>query len=161
MGCLNAIQDIKWLQTLRSVKGGIHLVYSIYQGHTRAVIRGHLHFFAGVSVVYAIYHTYTSSCHICKKYPCVMTWAIRGDVCQEYTIFFWSCRNLWNFILRHMPGYHQVFGSRYSQDKSEGPLHIPGIYQSVISSGFAGILLVYEVVIWHTPGIRGLTLQRN
>ena len=61
----------------------------------------------------------------------------------------------------HTKIYARLSPGFWQSNKSEGPLHIPGIYQSVISSGFAGILLVYEVVIWHTPGIRGLTLQRN
>ncbi len=45
-----------------------------------------------------------------------------------------------------MPHTCQVFGSQYSQVKLEGPLNIPGIYQSVIGLGFAGIGLVYVVV---------------
>ena len=47
----------------------------------------------------------------------------------------------------------QVFGSRYSQVKLEQPLHILGVYQSVIGLGFAGIRPVYVVEIWHTLGI--------
>ena len=68
--------------------------------------------------------------------------------------FFWSRRNLLNGILRCMPGLRQVFGSRYSQVKLEGPLlHQP--YTSVWSVlGCAGILLVYKVTIlaysWYT-----------
>ncbi len=44
-----------------------------------------------------------------------------------------------------MPHTCQVFGSRYSQVKSEGPLRIPCIYQE---SRWLGICL-------HTPGICG------
>ena len=45
-----------------------------------------------------------------------------------------------------MPNTCQVFGSQYSQVKLEGPLHIPGVYQSFIGLGFSGILPVYVVV---------------
>ena len=49
------------------------------------------------------------------------------------------------FVPRRMPHICQVFGSRYSQVKLEGPLHIPGIYQNVVGLEFAGIRLVDEV----------------
>ena len=67
------LYTIKSFVSLRSVNGGIRLVYSIYQTYTSAVIIGHLNFFSGICVVYAIYHAYTRHCPICKKYPFAMT----------------------------------------------------------------------------------------
>ena len=53
----------------------------------------------------------------------------------------------------YAPHICQIFDSQYIQVKLEGPLHLPGIYQSVVGLQFARILLVYVVEIWHTPGI--------
>ncbi len=82
-----------------------------------------------------------------------------GNICQLYTRNWTLLRNFLIFVPRHMTNTCQVFGSQYSQVKLEGPLHIPGIYQSVVGLGFAGIRPVYVVKIWHTPGIRGLHLK--
>ena len=73
-------------------------------------------------------------------------WAVHGVVCQTYARILWLRRNLWNFVPRCMPQICEVFGSQYSYVKLEGPLHIPGIYQSVLGLGSAGIRLVYVVV---------------
>ena len=147
--------------TLRSVKGSICLVYLRYLVHTSTVIGGHSHFLAGVPVVYVIYHTNISQCPICKIPYLHLERAGCGDVCQMYTRIWQQRRNLLIFVPRHMPHTCQVFGSQYSQVKLEGPLHILGIYQSVVGLGFAGIHPVDKVLTWHTTGTCCFHLYRN
>ncbi len=118
--------------SLQLVKGSICLVYLRYLAHTSTVIVSHLHFLAGVPVVYVIYHTNISQCPIYKNFPSASEWAIYGDVCQMYTRILRLHRNSLIFVPRCMPHICQVFGSRFSQVKLEGPLHIPGIYQNVV-----------------------------
>ena len=76
-------------------------------------------------------------------------WAIRGDVCQMYARIQRLRRNRLIFVPRRMPRICQFFGSRYSQVKLEGPLHIPCIYQSVLVWDLLAyaryVMLVYYV----------------
>ncbi len=130
------------------VKGNICLVYLRYLAHTSTVIAGHLHVLAGVPVVYVIYHENISQCPTEKIPHLQLCWAVCGDVCQMYSRICWLTRNSLILHQEVYPPICQVFGSQYSQVKSEGPLHILGRYQSVIGLGKSGILLVYEVFLW-------------
>ncbi len=98
-------------------------------------------------MVYVIYHEKISQCPIYKNFPSAFRFAVCGDVCQMYTRIWWLHRNLLIFVPRCIPRICQVFGSQYSQVKPEGPLHMPGVYQSVVSLGKSVILLVYEVFL--------------
>ena len=131
-------------RTLWSVKGNIFLVYLRYLAHTSTVIGGHLHFLAGVPVVYVIYHTNISQYPIYKILHPHLEWAIYGDICQMYTRIWQLHRNLLIFVPIRKPNTCQVFGSQYSQVKLEGPLHIPGIYQNVL----VWDLLAYTWYMW-------------
>ena len=103
-----------------------------------------------LSPVYLWYMSYTIQTSVnvpSTKIPHLhLEWAIYGDVCQMYTRNWQLHRNLLIFVPRRMPNTCQVFGSRCSQVKLEGPLHIPGIYHSFVCLVFAGIHLVYVVI---------------
>ena len=136
------------MQDSRHYNWYICVVYLIYLAHSTTVIGGHFHFFWLVYLWYMLCTTQSSVNVPSAKIPHLhLEGVVCGDVCQMYTRIWRLRRNLLIFIPRHMPHTSQVFGSQYSQVKLEGPLHIPGIYQSVIGLGYAGIRLVYYVGI--------------
>ena len=90
-----------------------------------------------------------------------LEWAVCGDVCQMYTRIWRSRRNSLIFVPRCLPHICQVFGSQYSQVKSEGPLHIPCIYKKFCWFGICWHTPGICGRIWHTPGTQCSHLNRN
>ncbi len=106
---------------------GVYVWYISYTWHIPAQSLTVIHILLPVYLWYMSYTIQTSVNVPSTKIPHLeLEWAVYGDVCQ-ISIRNWQLhRNLWIFVPICMPNTCEVFGSRYSQVKLEGPF----VYQA-------------------------------
>ena len=106
---------------------GVYVWYISYTWHIPAQSLTVIHILLPVYLWYMSYTIQTSVNVPSTKIPHLeLEWAVYGDVCQMYIRNWQLHRNLLIFVPICMPNTCQVFGSRYSQVKLEGPF----VYQA-------------------------------